>query len=260
MNEIRAILRHLDDLDPPMQWSEIAARAEHVELRGKRRWRMVALVGLLLAAVIGGGILVGSRILRVPNDPESTATPTQRAVLVPLEASNFLVPLQMGAPANLRLFQWRDFNLIATWWDANDRSRGITIAYIVTTPGFEPCRPEADPAIIRTDPEGFLADVAFFAELPLQVTGSTSVNGRTAVTADVAGGGSPCGGSTLDVRPSMNMSNPWLLLDQPSRLIAIEHGRFTVLVHLWASSEDELAEWADEMEPTIQSIKLPPPD
>lgn len=227
-----------------------------------RRWSPPLAGRLGGVLLLGLAVFLGSCSSRQPNDLGSTATPTLSVNLVPLDTSNFLVPLQMGAPAHIRLFQWRNFNLIATWYDAKDRSRGITVAYIVTTPSFEPCRPEADPATFRTDPEGFLADVAFIAELPLHVTGSTNVNGRTAVTADVAGGGSPCGGSTLGVNPSFpgRISNPWLLLDPPSRLLAIEHGRFTVLVHLWASSENELAEWADEMEPTIQSITLPSPN
>jgi hypothetical protein len=79
MTDLHNRFRALDDLQPPDLWREIEGRALVMQATRRRvPWVLVAVV-LLLALVIGGAVLVGSGIVKLPVTVQNSATPSATA-------------------------------------------------------------------------------------------------------------------------------------------------------------------------------------
>src|SRR3990170_4104235 len=77
MTDLHTRFRTLDDLRTPDLWREIEGRALAVEPRPVRSLAWVLIVVMLLLTVaIGGAVLVGSGIVKLPVSVEASATPS----------------------------------------------------------------------------------------------------------------------------------------------------------------------------------------
>jgi Tol biopolymer transport system component len=78
MNDLHDRFRSLDDLSAPDLWREVEARAEAISQRSGRTlpWALVAVMLLLLALVVGGAVLIGSGIVKLPAAVDASASAT----------------------------------------------------------------------------------------------------------------------------------------------------------------------------------------
>src|SRR3990172_9421827 len=77
MTDLHTRFRTLDDLRTPDLWREIEGRALAVEPRPVRSLAWVLIVvTLLLTLALGGAVLIGSDILKLPVSVEASASPS----------------------------------------------------------------------------------------------------------------------------------------------------------------------------------------
>ena len=76
MTDLHARFRTLDDLSAPNLWYDIEERAMATQPTTRRSgaWVLIA-VTLLLALAIGGAVLVGSGIVKLPVTVDASASP-----------------------------------------------------------------------------------------------------------------------------------------------------------------------------------------
>jgi N-acetylneuraminic acid mutarotase len=93
MTDLQTRFRTLDNLSAPNLWYDIEERAVAIQpARRRTTWVLVAAM-LLLALAIGGAVLIGSGILKLPVTVEATATPTATAEGSPVATATPVEPV-----------------------------------------------------------------------------------------------------------------------------------------------------------------------
>ena len=75
MTDLHTRFQSLDALRAPDLWSEVEQRAMAMQPRRRSAWVLIA-VTLLLALVIGGAVLVGSGVIKLPITVDASASPS----------------------------------------------------------------------------------------------------------------------------------------------------------------------------------------
>ena len=144
-------------------------------------------------------------------------------------------------------------------WSESGRTgpaqRGAVLAYL-GEPEVHQCGGPTSRVVVRRDPAGLLQDLEGIAGFDVRDIESRSVGGRTAASALVIGPG--CG-QDIHLR-QVGLSHDSLLLEisGPTFLTAVNVDGQTVLLQLWAHTEEELARWIDEMGPMLDSMTMDP--
>ena len=80
MTDLHTRFKTLDDMSAPNLWYDIEERAMAIERAPRRaRWVLIVVALLLLTLAIGGAVLIGSGLFKLPITVEATATPSATA-------------------------------------------------------------------------------------------------------------------------------------------------------------------------------------
>jgi hypothetical protein len=225
---------------------------------------------LTVVAVIAGGQRPAPRPSPVPAPTvrpivsPTTANPTAAIIGPTLSAPYFLRPFEYVLPAATTLQPlisgrpmlegWADGPVVlgADRYGAEQNAahpRGIVVAAL-DGPVVHPC-PESGTGsriVIRSAPQEFLDDLRGHAGVALSAVVPTRFDGRPAVVTTVVPGQSRC------TFTDFHTGNDYVLLNLPSRLILVDVDGMTVLIDVWALTDDALAAWLPEADEVVQSI------
>lgn len=128
-------------------------------------------------------------------------------------------------------------------------SRGVVVA-VLNGPVTHPCPPSATTertVAMREAPAEFLADLRDLGGFPIGEITPTTIDGRPAIAASVPDD-LPEAGCWTEFHPTpfTGLSSPFVRLDIPSRLSVLDVDGLTVVIQIWATTEQDLADWADE--------------
>ena len=128
-------------------------------------------------------------------------------------------------------------------------SRGVVVA-VLNGPVTHPCPPSdatERTVAMREAPADFLADLRDLAAVAIGEITPTTIDGRPAFAVAVPDNAPMAGcGTDFHLTPFSGLTSPFVRLDIPSRLYALDVDGLTVLIQIWATTERDLAAWADE--------------
>ena len=108
---------------------------------------------------------------------------------------------------------------------------------------------------LRSTPAGFLADVgSLLFGVELEPVRTTTLDGRAALTTRTAPGISSNHSDLHVDGPITGLSGLYTLMTAPSRLIVADIDGVTVMIQIWASTEDDLAAWMPDALRFVNSI------
>lgn len=167
--------------------------------------------------------------------PVETPAPSAREV-----NATFVKPFEFAIPDGSGLELGRSGEEMARWFVGADHTHGITVA----TGEDAWIHPGAGRVALPDDPAGFIATLREVGSVDLDPTESMTLDGRPAMTARMARDRSADDPHVYELHVTGPMtglsSGPYLYLNSPQRLIVTEVDGFTVLVQVWARSNEEL--------------------
>ena len=228
------------------------------------RGRVLALVILATAVLMVGLTAVGSR----PATPEPSATPQPSATPgTPEKASFFVRPFTFVIPGNTalkatsmqaRLFSFTEGSNDMYGLDADGHVlpgvRGITIsstdqAVTHPCPLVEGGRSRLP---VRAEPSAFLDDLRTIAGIGLGESTRTTFDGRSAVAVTVDPRAARCDTEDFHVVPGG--LGGFVLLSVPSHLVLTVVDGETVVIQVWAGTEEELRAWLPTAAEFLSSV------
>ena len=212
-------------------------------------WRpFPVLLTVVLAAVLA--TIAGSlyQTARNVGAPESRVT---------LQMFPVAVSFDQASIQNLRLDEGTAWKKV--WSDSNRTGppqRGVVLAY-APEPEVHRCLGVTARVVVRRDPVGLLQDLEDVAGFDVREIERQSIGGRSAASALVIG--PSCGADVhLQQLPGLTDDSLTLEISGPTFLTAVDVDGETVLLQLWAQTEEELAQWIDEMAPMLDSMRIDP--
>ena len=112
---------------------------------------------------------------------------------------------------------------------------------------------------IRTDPEGFLADLHAIGGLAIVNRRDVTVSGLRAISAEIDHARSRCPSriaATSDFHLSSGGLSAFVPLNRSGRLILVDAGDDVIAIVIWAERTDELERWLPIAQSIVDSIAL----
>ncbi len=252
----------------------------------RRRWRWATAIAAAVAVTLVVGALSRNA---VADAPQPTSTPSPSATPAPSPSGavrgapsgtgsflrTFAYVLPPGRP--IELFEYPNImGFVEADIEAPDLSseiyaatgamgavqpgaHGVVVA-VVDEPVTHACPPGPERSVpMRPAPAQFLDDLRDIAAIPVGPVTSTTIDGRPVLTTAISGRGQLCG-SDFHVKAYTGLPSSWVRLDLPSRLFVLQVDGLTVVVQIWATTEPDLASWADEVaDQFVQSMDFEAP-
>ena len=210
-------------------------------------WRRFAvLLTVVFAAVLATIAVSLYQTARNVGSPESRVT---------IQVFPVAVSFNQASVQSLRLVEgtaWKK-----AWSDSNHTGparRGVVLAY-APEPEVHQCGGVTARVVVRRDPMGLLLDLEGVAGFDVRDIERRSVGGRSAASALVIG--PSCGADVhLQQLPGLTDDSLTLEISGPTFLTAVDVDGETVLLQLWAQTEEDLVQWIGEMGPMLDSMRV----
>jgi hypothetical protein len=197
-----------------------------------------------------------------PTDPRPSAgaaTPTVTAAAARAVAAEFEQPFEFLLPPSLELSarSVRVFRFSAEE-QGRESSRGIDVLW-ADDPVVHPCPPggQSSRVSIRSEPAGLLDDLGTIAGFEIGPTEPATLDGFPALAAALALPPTRCeNAKDIHVGPAGVGPNTFVPLGLPARLIVAEVAGATIIVHVWAAREADLADWLPVAMEFVDSIEF----
>ena len=264
---VTAVLQaRADDASQPFDPESVVEAAIRGAARAhRRRWTWVMAIAAAVVVTLAIGLLNRYAVADAPQ-PTSTPNPSASGHGEPSAVTGFLRPFTYVPPPGRRI-QVIDGGPLMGFFEADlepppEQARNVyapngsgavqpgahgVVVAVVEEPVTHECPPGQErSAPMRSAPAEFLEDLRDIAGIPIGDVTPTTIDGRPVLSAAVSirePGGCV---SDFHVRPYTGLASPWVRLDLPSRLFVLEVDGLTVVVQIWATTEPDLASWADE--------------